>query len=1108
MSSRHLPRVIGGQRGKSTLEVEREHFEKNQTVAINKAINTQETPVKEKHLRNTILGTFTDHGGGLFWHVTTKQMQLQANPILCWKFCHVLHKLLREGHENVFIDSQKYRTFLEELGKLWGHLRDGYGRLIAAYTVLLNQKLVFHKKYPNIPGNLLMTDDVFARICGSDVNGYFEISVDMLDYMDEVLNLQKQVFGSLDRARANSMTNSGQCRLAPLILCIQDSCQLYDYIVKILFKLHSSLPPDTLSGHRDRFLAQYKKLKEFYFQSSNLQYFKNLVTVPLLPDDPPNFLIQSDFNKHVKPVAVVEEPEPEPERESITPEPEIVTDLIDTSEDRFDATFGSRQESFNFNGGPPEVDERDLLIERLTKEIQQLRAELERVKSEDQRIISSLRDDISKLEKILSELRLSADKALQDNENLKAELSKAKVHMGAAAKLTEAEKHTKASEEKFKKMKDVYQKLRDEHVTLLRQHGDLNKQNAADKKALEEKEQVIKDNEANMVRMEDERKVIQESLQNSADEVTQQLAQTTAKNTDLEKVKQELETQLKSVQNSEETLQKELQSEQSRVQNLESQVEQLSEEKAGQEEKLTNQIEGLQSNLDSLKGEKENMEKDLQAQIATLKTTLAATEQSKAQTEQDLSKQLEELEQKLETLMEEKQSTETRLTQILDDLHRKMLSSSIAEGRAFIQDALDQFHNQTFTTARCTAEFLLLRAEPVIKSLEKLESANTVYSADKKDLENLVECITGFSHHLGDCVIHGIATSQSTAEIESGQHLANHCRSAGESGLTLLAAVEKGGNISSEVSATVNHIKQLMSLTEELVPKSDDVKTEEIGDMVDSEMQLTSKAIEQAAAKIQEMLQKTREGDSGVQLEVNERILDACTDLMKCIKILVEKSRDLQQEIVAQGRGTSTAKDFYKKNHRWTEGFISAAKAVGWGATTLMEAADKVVKGEGKLEQLIVCSQEIAASTAQLVVSSRVKAKRGSNALQNVQDASKGVSRATGNVVATVKTGAQIIEEKSLMDFTHLSLIQTKKQEMDSQVRVLELERELEIERQRLSVLRKQHYTLAAETEGDQEGEEVSVVIYNVYKYIQTLCTVNATCSLSLSKVYHIMKCA
>ena len=35
-------------------------------------------------------------------------------------------------------------------------------------------------------------------------------------------------------------------------------------------------------------------------------------------------------------------------------------------------------------------------------------------------------------------------------------------------------------------------------------------------------------------------------------------------------------------------------------------------------------------------------------------------------------------------------------------------------------------------------------------------------------------------------------------------------------------------------------------------------------------------------------------------------------------------------------QGTSTEKDFYKKNHRWTEGLLSAAKAVGWGATALM----------------------------------------------------------------------------------------------------------------------------------------------------------------------------
>jgi len=35
-------------------------------------------------------------------------------------------------------------------------------------------------------------------------------------------------------------------------------------------------------------------------------------------------------------------------------------------------------------------------------------------------------------------------------------------------------------------------------------------------------------------------------------------------------------------------------------------------------------------------------------------------------------------------------------------------------------------------------------------------------------------------------------------------------------------------------------------------------------------------------------------------------------------------------------QGTSSIKEFYKKHHRWTEGLISAAKAVGWGANVLV----------------------------------------------------------------------------------------------------------------------------------------------------------------------------
>lgn len=50
------------------------------------------------------------------------------------------------------------------------------------------------------------------------------------------------------------------------------------------------------------------------------------------------------------------------------------------------------------------------------------------------------------------------------------------------------------------------------------------------------------------------------------------------------------------------------------------------------------------------------------------------------------------------------------------------------------------------------------------------------------------------------------------------------------------------------------------------------------------------------------MLSKSRAADSGIKLEVNEKILDTCTKLMQAIRILVQKSRLLQAEIVANGR--------------------------------------------------------------------------------------------------------------------------------------------------------------------------------------------------------------
>lgn len=47
------------------------------------------------------------------------RLPLQDNRIVAWKFCHVTHKLLREGHPACLDDSQRHITMIENLAKLW-----------------------------------------------------------------------------------------------------------------------------------------------------------------------------------------------------------------------------------------------------------------------------------------------------------------------------------------------------------------------------------------------------------------------------------------------------------------------------------------------------------------------------------------------------------------------------------------------------------------------------------------------------------------------------------------------------------------------------------------------------------------------------------------------------------------------------------------------------------------------------------------------------------------------------------------------------------------------------------------------------------------------------
>eukprot|EP00106_Octopus_bimaculoides_P016710 XP_014784152.1 PREDICTED: huntingtin-interacting protein 1-like isoform X2 [Octopus bimaculoides] len=722
-------------------------------------------------------------------------------------------------------------------------------------------------------------------------------------------------------------------------------------------------------------------------------------------------------------------------------------------------------DSFNFNG-QPQIDERDMIIEQLHKEIQQLREEIERLQTEAQMKIQPLLEEKEQLNKILTELQLTLDNTLKENELIKKELEEMKTNLPAADKLNDSEKLVKANEEKFKKMKDIYGKLREEHVTLLRVHAEVSKQLKDEKKLTEEKDMLLKKTNSELDSVREEQKQLEVTTQAKADQVSLQLQSSTQQRSQLEKSCQELTKEIELIKAQKLQLETDLKDVRSSSIALEESLQATKAEKDETAEKLQKQVSCLQNELEEKTKEMVVAKETLKKEMEVVETQLKSSQGTQQTAEENYTKNKEEMERKYEELLTEKKTSDNEHEAALNKLYQLLLESCVKQCNSILLDATEQSDNLLHLTVGCSADYLLDRILPVYECLEKLGNSFQNYKSNPISIQDLITSMVDFSHRLSDSVQYGLATSHS-AQLSAGEELNMTCKNTIEESMKALTQVEKDENsVLAQFDVVLENVKKMQSCAETLLPKIADVKDKEIGDMVESEMQLTTSAIDLAASKIEEMLKKTQEDSTGLNLEVNESILDACTGLMQAIKVLVEKSRDLQKEIVAQGRGASSAKEFYNKHHRWTEGLLSAAKAVGWGATATMEAADKVVQGEGKFEELIVYSKEIAASTIQLVVASKVKADRNSKHLSELTDASKKVNQAAGKVIGSAKTGANAIEERSLMDFSSLNLHQTKKQEMQIKVLILEMEKDLKNEYEKLNNIRKHHYQLAGESEG------------------------------------------
>jgi len=482
----------------------------------------------------------------------------------------------------------------------------------------------------------------------------------------------------------------------------------------------------------------------------------------------------------------------------------------------------------------------------------------------------------------------------------------------------------------------------------------------------------------------------------------------------------------------------------------------------------------IETQLSTVREENEKLRSDFTAKIEELQTRIRSLEQQNEEYQSKLAEVLEE-KQSLVEKIEEKEikhnSAMTLKTQASLDLLKKIMVGCCARGEDYLDDCITDLAKPP-TMSLSVQDESRVSAEGALKLLDSLTQSLHTYlnNPTEENIGVIIPLVFPFAQCVGYNFLQCHHLAHTLTDIEKADRLLEKCVTTGKSTTALYKILQKEQFNAQDLDSFTDQVrialKDLNVLAETLSHGlKSDINESNLGEELENELEDMERAIEEAAVRIAQLWDCSKQTQTGIKLEVNDKVLDSCTGLMAAIIQLINKAKLLQEEIVSRGKGSASANEFYKKNHRWTEGLISAAKAVGFGAKLLTEAADKVVEGQIKFEQLTVASQEIAASTAQLVFASRVKSDKDSINLKALSEASKTVSQATGRVVATAKQCAELVEDSTVLDFGNLTLHQAKRFEMESQIRVLEYESLLEKERQKLATLRKQHYQLAGETQ-------------------------------------------
>jgi len=241
----------------------------------------------------------------------------------------------------------------------------------------------------------------------------------------------------------------------------------------------------------------------------------------------------------------------------------------------------------------------------------------------------------------------------------------------------------------------------------------------------------------------------------------------------------------------------------------------------------------------------------------------------------------------------------------------------------------------------------------------------------------------------------------------------------------------------------------------------------DLDDLAQKELLEATRVIEQIAAQLASRPRRapprtpaTEHAEITTE-EISDAILDGAQAIAKAASALMKAASLAQEERVKNNAHMATTTGGrYHSDPVWANGLISAARNVVASTQYLVTTANSAANGQASQESLVASAKGVGASTAHLVAAQKAKGDVNSKASRELDEAAKGITRATASLVEAAKLASTPSPAPAPVSAIpdKYSLTEKQVREIEYQTRLLQLEKETQEAREELLKMRKQEY--------------------------------------------------